>query len=201
MQAYAKLLMIGLLLGLAGSAAPATTGSPFMDMMRGMATGLALLGQNSSTSPTTVYPQIQALPIPGYPPFASGLPWAPSFPGLPPNLPYGASPYGSTPWPPPAPYAGGGNILSRLQGAWESSNGSLLLVRNNMARLYVSRDQYQDLYITAGPRYLWLRPVRGQSPTRYEHHIYRDRMVLRDGRGNSLVLRRYKPKTSDGNLP
>lgn len=201
MQAYAKLLIIGLLLGLTGPTAAATTGSPFLDMMRGMATGLALLGQNANTTaPTVIYPQIHPLPIPTYPLFPSGYPWGPSFPGLLP-LPYGTLPYSGVPWSPPTGYARGGSILSKLQGAWETNNGGLLLVRNNMARLYVSRDQYQDLYITTDPRYLWLQPVGSQNPTRYEHHIYRDRMVLRDGRGNSLVLRRYRPKASDRNLP
>lgn len=205
MQAYAKLLMIGVLLGTAGAAVPATTGSPFLDMMRGMATGLTLLGQNSNTgAPTVIYPQIQPLPVPTYSPFPPSYPWGPTLPGWPPTPPYGAAPYGGTPWAPPAPFSPGrnvGNVLSKLQGAWETNNGGLLLVRDNMARLYVTRDEHQDLYITADPRYLWLQPVGGQNPTRYEHHIYRDRMVLRDGRGNSLVLRRYDPNNSGRKLP
>lgn len=232
MQAYTKLLMIGMLAGLMGAAVPATTGSPFLDMMRGMATGLVLLGQNGNTAapaPTIIYPQVQPLPVPAYPPFPGGFPWAPSLPGWPPTPPYGASPfsgipwmslpasgatpygaaplasgaipYGSTPWTPPVSHYRGGNILNKLQGAWETDKGGLLLVRGNMARLYVSREEHQDLYITADPRYLLLQPVGSQSPTRYEYHLYGDRLVLRDGRGNRLVLRRYEPNNPVRNLP
>ncbi|RMG37634.1 MAG: hypothetical protein D6720_02820 [Gammaproteobacteria bacterium] len=185
---------MSMLLALTGPAASATTGSPFLDMMRGMATGFALLGQNgTTTSPTIIYPPIQPLPVPAYSPFAPSYPWTASVPGWPPAVPFGTGIYPATPWPPTAPYPPG-NILSKLEGAWETSNGGLLLVRDSLARLYVSRDEYQDLYLRADPRYLWLQPVGSQVPTRYEHHIYKDRIVLRDARGNSLVLRRYKPK-------
>ena len=182
---------------LAGTSTPlpaATTGSPFLDMIRGMATGLALLGQSANTgttAPTVIYP------VPAWPP---GYAWPPAYPPPPwggaPGwgaAPYGAPPWGGVPW----NGAWGGDPVRRLQGAWETDHGGLLLVKDHVARLYASRDEYQDYYLRADPRFLWLQPVEGGVPTRYEHRIYGNRIVLRDARGNRMVLRRYRPGSSD----
>ncbi len=167
-------------------------GLTFADMLRGMATGLALLGQAGSVgAPGLAYPQVPVYPIPIYPPvypWPTAPPYAPPYGGT-----YGA-PWGGAPtWPP----AGGRGVFELLQGAWQSDNGGLLLVKDNLARLYLSRDRYQDLYLHADARYLWLRPAGTSGRTvRYAYRVHDDRIELYDRWGNSLILRRYRPKSN-----
>lgn len=195
MRSHPKLLIVCLSI-LLQAAVPQTLaarggGLTFADMLRGMATGLALLGQAGSVgTPALTYPQVPVYPVPVYPP---AYPW----PATPPYAaPYGRA-YGA-PWGAPAwPAADGRGVLERLQGAWQSDNGGLLLVKDNLARLYLSRDRYQDLYLHADTRYLWLRPVDTSGRTvRYAYRVHGDRIELYDRRGNSLILRRYRPKSS-----
>ena len=183
-------LVLYTLLVWAGPLPAASSGSGFADIMRGMATGLAILGQAGNTkfpnygSPTLPF---SAVP-PGY-----AWPGAPIGPG-----------WNNQPWTggyayPSYPYRGTSRraynsprILESLQGSWETNNGGLLLVRRNMARLYIERNEYQDFYIRADPRYLWMWPTKSQVSQRYEHHISGDIIRLRDEFGNTLTLRRYQ---------
>jgi hypothetical protein len=195
MRSYPKLLTVclSILLQAAASQALAVRGGSltFADMLRGMATGLALLGQAGSVgAPALAYPQVPVYPVPIYPP---AYPWpvAPPY-AAPYDGPHGA-PWGAPTWPP----AGGQSVLELLQGAWQSDNGGLLLVKDNLARLYLSRDRYQDLYLRADTRYLWLRPAGTPGRTmRYTYRVHDDRLELYDWQGNSLILRRYRPKSN-----
>jgi len=85
-------------------------------------------------------------------------------------------------------------ILERLQGSWKTDKGGLLLVRRDMARLYMNRDEHQDFYLRGGSRYIWMWPVKSQASQRYEYHISSDRILLRDEFGNTLTLIRYQPE-------
>lgn len=180
-------------------------GSSFADLMRGMASGLALLGQaNNTTAPSYLspvapfYPTVPGapwsapsaipgwgMPRPGMPGFAAS-PWA-GFPG------YSAPAYNRNPVNEPT----SPRVMERLQGSWKTDKGGLLLVKRDMARLYITLDQYQDFYIRADTRYLWMWPVGSQGNQRYEHHISSDRIILRDEFGSSLTLLRYQHPSAE----
>lgn len=168
-------------------------GTSFTDILRGMAGGLALLGQSGNTT--------------GFPYFGSGNPFYPMSPG--PMWPNsgGFPAWGAPPWGGYSPYSPpyrqypdrdstGSRVLERLQGSWKTNKGGLLLIRRDMARLYISRDEYQDFYLRADDRYLWMWPIKSQASQRYEFHISSDRIVLRDEFGSSLTLLKYRPATS-----
>lgn len=185
MWSYPELLTICSLILLQAIAPQAMAvrggGLAFADMLR----GLALLGQAGSVgTPILTYPK-----VPVYPPT---YPW----PVIPPYVP----PYGGT-YPSPGDVPAwsptdGSAFLEHLQDAWKSDNNDLLLVKDNLARLYLSHNRYQDLYLHADARYLWLRPAGTSGRTvRYAYRVHGDRIELYDQRGNSLILRRYQPRT------
>ena len=125
---------------------------------------------------------------------------------------WGAAPWGNTPWQsawgsgaPAGPTVGATSngryvsLMRLLQGSWETHNGGLLLIKGNLARLYVARDRYQDLEITVDRVYLWMRPAGStQTADRYEHRIFDRRIVLRDRAGKVLLLRRHVPDDQPG---
>lgn len=174
-----------------GTMPAATTGNTFGNILRGMATGLALLGQaTNNQTPNYASPVIPVYPLP------PGYAWP------------GAPAWGAPPWTggygyPGYPYNGNHpqarsrqSTLRRLQGSWETSNGGLLLIKENLARLYVSADRHQDLYIRADRHYVWMWPVDSQAVKRYDHRIFDDKILLRDEQGNTLTLKRYRPKST-----
>ena len=198
----------------AGPVSAAGSGSGFGDILRGMATGLAILGQSTNATnpnfsspfgpyalpPGYAWPSMQTLPGWG------GSGWTP--------------PLGYPPYPYTRPYTGaynggyngvynrayGGPVppryresptLDKLQGGWAvDKDEGLLLVKANMARLYAARDEYQDFYIQADTRYLWMWPIDSKVPQRYRLRFLSDRVVLDDELGYTLTLRRYKPGTT-----
>lgn len=175
------------------------------NLMRGMFTGLALLGQASNTSglgpayPGLWYPPLGASafnpwglsPLGGYPipppqgiAPGSGAPWTRVQPGFP-GVAVHPNAYGQ---------AANPAVMRMLQGTWETHNGGLLLVKGNMARLYVSRDKHQDLEINADRRYVWMRPAgTRQAPDRYEYRVYEKQVILRDRNNRTLSLHRHQP--------
>lgn len=173
-----------------------STGTTMANMMRGMITGLNLLGQAGNT-PGYGYSGLPGTSWPGtaWP----GTPWA--APGMYPSL----YPPMYPPMYPPggtlaAPYAGApaynqrnANLLRLLQGSWETNNGGLLLVKGQLARLYLSRDRFQDLELTVDQHYVWMRPAGTGQTRRYEHRIFDKRVILRDEEGKVLLLQRYSP--------
>ena len=60
------------------------------------------------------------------------------------------------------------------------------------ARLYVSRQQYQDFAIRYDRRNLWWKPLRGGAASRYLYQTRQGRMVMRDDEGRLLLLRRRR---------
>ena len=105
-------------------------------------------------------------------------------------------PQGYSPYYRPSPYQRiNANLLRDLQGSWETNNGGLLIVDGHLARLYLSRDQYQDLELTLNNQFLWVRPVGNRQgyAERYEHRIFDKRVILRDDQGRTLLLRRFVP--------
>jgi hypothetical protein len=103
---------------------------------------------------------------------------------------------GSTPggWGYPGAY-GYGNVqgaASLLDGAWELDKGGFVVIKGNTARLYVSREQFQDFTLGYDRQYLWWAPASGGSSSRYRYQMRDGRMILRDSDGNYLLLRRRR---------
>jgi hypothetical protein len=193
-------------------------GAGVANLMRGMITGLSLLGQASNANQGLNYPGLGmpgALGYPGMLPGASpwgsvpwaGVPWAtPGMPGPGQSGPYWppgnsfSAPFGSSPYY-PSPYRRiNAALLRYLQGSWETTNGGLLIVDGHLARLYLSRDRYQDLELTLNDHYLWVRPVGNRQGyvERYEHRFFDGRIILRDERGRTLLLQRFVPDEENG---
>jgi hypothetical protein len=88
--------------------------------------------------------------------------------------------------------AAGARPSGRLDGVWEISNGGFVIIRANAARLYVSRDRYQDFALGYDGRYLWWAPLGGGGRSNYRYRVRDGRMILRDADGNYLLLRRRR---------
>ena len=123
-------------------------------------------------------------------PGVSQIPGAGAWPGA------GLPPVGGTPgyWPGQAwPGAVTGmQPAGRLDGVWEISKGGFVIIRGNAARLYVSRDRYQDFAIGYDRRYLWWAPRGSGASSNYRYQVRDGRMILRDADGNYLLLRRRR---------
>ncbi len=97
-------------------------------------------------------------------------------------------------WAGPGYYGGGpaAHQSTALDGIWELDNGGMAIIRGNAARLYLSREQYQDFSIRYDRAYLWWQPRRGGSPSRYRYQIREGRMILQDEEGKVLFMRRRR---------
>lgn len=173
--------------------------SAFADVMKGMITGLALLGQanNSQHNPWLGVPTLSPWPM------APGTMLPGMQPGMMSMYPQALTQLGQIPqttYPPvPGAYqpysqnrAAPSKAMQDLQGSWETNNGGLFLVKGNLGRLYLSRDRYQDLQLQADQRYLWMRPAGGYETKRYEHRIFTHKVILRASDGKVLLLKRYQ---------
>jgi hypothetical protein len=139
-------------------------------------------------------------PLPGMTgiPGASGLgPMGSPMPGMGQSL--GAWP--GVPWSQTQPGAGLGSpwspsaatpVAGLLDGIWELNTGDVVVIRADAARLYVSRDQYQDYLIRYDDTHFWWRPRDGSKFERYRYEMREGRMVLADRDGNLLLLRRRR---------
>jgi hypothetical protein len=79
-----------------------------------------------------------------------------------------------------------------LEGIWELTNGGVVIIRGDRARLYLSRDRYQDFVIAYDQQQLSWAPLRGGSVSRYRYQVRDGRMVMQDKDGNYLLLRRRR---------
>lgn len=148
--------------------------------------------------------------VPGISPYAGlgGVPGISTLPGLSTVPGYGMSP-GMGAWPgaaipgvgvPPGNWAGPGyygggpaaHQNTALDGIWELDNGGMAIIRGNAARLYLSREQYQDFSIRYDRAYLWWQPRRGGYPSSYRYQIRAGRMILQDEEGKVLLMRRRR---------
>lgn len=77
-----------------------------------------------------------------------------------------------------------------LDGAWELTNGSFVLIKGRKARLYVSKEKHQDFTIGYDRQTLWWTPKGGNTTSHYRYQERDGRMVLRDNKGKTLLLRR-----------
>ncbi|MGA1007484.1 MAG: hypothetical protein ACO378_05780 [Sedimenticolaceae bacterium] len=175
-----RTIIFSLFISLTSSVSAVGSGNLFGDLMQGMTKGLAQLNQQQNTNqPQWNFP-------PGLEPLSetrnnTNFPY-PRF-----NQPYYAPPF--------IPIER--QLLQYLQGNWQTNRGGLMLVRGNLARLYVDAKTHQDLYIRIDPEAIWLQPANNPKAiaSRYDFQIDGNQIALRDMHMQSLVLIRHIPET------
>lgn len=98
-----------------------------------------------------------------------------------------ASPWGSNI--PLLPPAGTGS----LNGAWVSNAQQLLIVKDGLARIYWSRDDYQDYYLKSAPGMLLLKEADSGIVREFEMAGQQDQLALRNRQGQVTLFRKYYP--------
>lgn len=118
---------------------------------------------------------------------AGGQPWSG-------NPPWGSS----APWQagPPGRQAArpgaGASRIGLLDGIWETNKGAVVIIKADAARLYVSRDRYQDFIIRYDHDHFWWQPRDGSKFRRYRYEMREGRMILADKDNNLLLMRRRR---------
>ena len=178
---------------------PTSSGNALVEAMLRMMELFGLIDRDHLALNSAFLPGYGGLPIGGM----GGLPGVSAYPGMTglggwPGM--GANPMmapgmlqpGMTPWagqqmpfayPPTA-------AKGALDGTWVLNRRGIAIIRGDFARLYLSRNRYQDFHIRYDQRHLWLTPRRGGSASRYEYRMHKGRMIVRDDDGNYLLLRR-----------
>ncbi|NKN33781.1 hypothetical protein [Marichromatium bheemlicum] len=77
-----------------------------------------------------------------------------------------------------------------LDGEWEGSDGSLLIVQAGFYRLYSAHGGYIDGELRIAERWLELTNPRAQFDHRFEFALDRGRLALRDANGQVFLYRR-----------
>jgi len=179
---------LGGLPGLGGY--PGMGGMPGMSPWSGMGgyPGMGAMPGISPWSGVTGYPGMGG--VPGMSPWSGlgGSQGMGQMPGVG-GWPGAGAPGGwSNPW-----WSGGaasGAQSGYLDGIWELTNGSLVIIKRSSARLYVSRERYQDFIVGYDQQRFWWTPRGGNTTTTYRYQMRDGRMVLRDSQGKALLMRR-----------
>ncbi len=109
-------------------------------------------------------------------------------------------------WPPsgfagaPVPWGYPGGLAPRsgsapsghLDGTWELNKGGFVIIKGNIARLFVSPERSQDFTIGYDRNRLWWRPRGTRSTSHYRYQIRDGRMIMQDSEGRMLLLRRRR---------
>ncbi|MCF1184012.1 hypothetical protein L0E83_11280 [Marichromatium gracile] len=80
--------------------------------------------------------------------------------------------------------------VTSLDGDWEGSDGSLLIVQGGFYRLYSAHGGYIDGELRIAERWLELTNPRAQFDHRFEFALDRGRLALRDASGQIFLYRR-----------
>lgn len=157
-------LLLSLLLPVQG-ATPAGN-NPFVDMMRSMLDMfemMQLYQEFSSQAGRSPYPSTGRWPTPAPP--------SPITPTLPPFSP---------------------QSTRELEGAWASNNNILFAIKEDLGRIYWSREQYRDFRLEVlPPRLRLIDKDTGQSQE-FDVSLQGDRLVLRDDQGRLALFRRIR---------
>jgi hypothetical protein len=140
----------------------------------------------------TPWTGMTGMPGAGGLPGMGGMPMTGAWPGA--GAPY-ANPYGmlqQNPMSPVMPQWQNSTTPTRLDGIWELNKGGFVIIKGAQARLYVSKEQYQDYRIGYDDETLWWAPQSGGETSRYRYRMQDGRMVLADADGNYLLLRRRR---------
>jgi hypothetical protein len=121
---------------------------------------------------------------PGMTPFLGGMP-STAWPGGAWNPATGLGASGL-----PGSGVAGTQQVQDLDGVWELSNGSVVIIKRNAARLFLSTDKFQDFVIGYDTRHFWWSPRGSNTTTRYRYQMRDGRMVLTDNEGKKLLMPR-----------
>lgn len=187
-------LVLGLLLSMAAlpcGAAGIYDDNPFVEAMLRMMAAFGLINQPSLPLGVPYLPSYGNPMMPGVggmPGF--GYPGMNMLPGAAAAMPGYANGYaGQTPFP-WSNNSQSGATSGYLDGIWELSSGSVVIIRRDTARLYLSRDRYQDFSIGYDQGRFWWTPRGGSTTTQYRYQMRDGRMVIRDNEGKVLLMRR-----------
>ncbi|WP_456444381.1 hypothetical protein [Thiolapillus sp.] len=104
-----------------------------------------------------------------------------------------------TPYPPPAAVSPAPAPLSTpapadLEGTWASPKRLLLIIKQNYARMYWSREKYHDFYVEVRPGYLKLTDANTGKSQEFELRLQNRQLALRDPRGRVLQFIRINDR-------
>jgi hypothetical protein len=88
--------------------------------------------------------------------------------------------------PVPDPGAGNTPALADPEGSWASPRRLLLIIKQNYARMYWSKDQYRDFYLEVIPGYLKLTDADTGKSQEFEVRLQDRQLALRDPKGRIL---------------
>jgi len=77
-------------------------------------------------------------------------------------------------------------------GIWKSSTGSLLYIKQGYARLYFSKDVFQDFQIRIKKQHLLLKEKQGGKINSYRYKLDNGRLVLTDKSNNLLLFKKIQ---------
>ena len=79
-----------------------------------------------------------------------------------------------------------------LDGSWISNTEVLLIIKNGFARIYWSRDQYQDYYLKTAPGQLFFKEADTGNVHAFEMAQKEDQLALRDSQRQLILFRKYR---------
>lgn len=214
MKTLATLSLCGLLtIGAASPAAAFTDDNPFVEAMLRMMEVFGLIDRSRLPLGVPYLPSYGGAPMGGIGglPGLGGMPGMSSpwsmggMPGMTPmpgmgtmpgmgSIPGGMGPGGGLPaylatqgW-----YGQGGSAASSgyMDGIWELTNGSFVVIKRHVARLHLDDDRFQDFTIGYDRQYFWWTPRNGNTTSHYRYQMRDGRMILRDNQGKVLLMRR-----------
>ena len=143
------------------------------------------MGVMPGVSPLSLY-GMGGAPGMGSLPGMGGVPGMGQFPGM--------SAWPGAGWGIPNGYGQptGVNTTGQLDGIWELDKGGFVVIRGSNARLYLSREKFQDFRVGYDRQNLWWTPTTGGTRSRYRYQLSDGRMILRDKEGNYLLLSRRR---------
>ena len=192
--------------------------NPFVEAMLRMMEIFGLINRSSSPLGVPYLPGYGTSALPGLGAMSGlggmgglgGYPGMGMVPGMSPMTGWGGMPGNA--WPAMNPMTGAGNwaggapggsgwptspwgtgtqaVIADLDGVWELTNGSIVVIKGRNARLYVERDRYQDFTIGYDGSRFWWSPRGSNTTTTYRYQMRDGRMVLRDNDGKVLLMRR-----------
>lgn len=109
------------------------------------------------------------------------------------SLPYGFS----REMPMSAPFAGNSPDIpqNRLEGAWASKNHILLAIRQNYARMYWGKEQYQDFYMEIVDSNIRFTSAETGQVHDFEYRTQGNQLALRDSQGRVIQFFRLNTES------
>ncbi len=99
-----------------------------------------------------------------------------------------------------APFAPGNNSTNNnLEGAWASKNHILLAIKQNYARMYWAKEQYQDFYMEVVANNIRFTSADSGQVHEFEYLTRDNQLALRDHQGR--VIQFFRINTNNAPSP